>query len=48
MVFSYNAFLVPDSCRATERNGNGINADITNDKTEIYGACIVERLGETG
>jgi hypothetical protein len=25
------AFLVPDSCRATERNRNGIRADVTND-----------------
>ena len=25
------AFLVPDSCRATERNDNSINADVTDD-----------------
>ena len=28
------AFLVPDSCRATERNGNRISADITDDIIE--------------
>ena len=31
MLFSHGpnkAFLVPDSCRATERNGNSISADI--------------------
>jgi hypothetical protein len=31
VVFSYNAFLVPDSCRATERNDNRISADVTDD-----------------
>ena len=25
------AFLVPDSCRATERNSNRISADVTDD-----------------
>jgi len=32
MLFSHGqnkAFLVPDSCRATERNGSSIRADIT-------------------
>jgi hypothetical protein len=28
------AFLVPDSCRATERNGNSISADVTDDTIE--------------
>ena len=28
------AFLVPDSCRATERNGNSTNADTTDDTIE--------------
>jgi hypothetical protein len=28
------AFLVPDSCRATERNGNSISLDITDDANE--------------
>jgi len=28
------AFLVPDSCRATERNGNSIYAGITDDTIE--------------
>jgi hypothetical protein len=28
------AFLVPDSCWATERNGNSISADVTDDVFE--------------
>ena len=28
------AFLLPDSCRATERNGNGIRAVFTEDTIE--------------
>jgi len=28
------SFLVPDSCRETERNGNSISADITDDTIE--------------
>jgi hypothetical protein len=28
------AFLVPDSCRATERNSNSISADLTDDSIE--------------
>ena len=28
------AFLVPDSCRVTERNGNSISADVTDDAKE--------------
>jgi hypothetical protein len=28
------AFLVPDSCRATEGNGNSISSDITDDTIE--------------
>jgi hypothetical protein len=28
------AFLVPDSCRETERNGNSINSDVTDDTIE--------------
>jgi len=31
---AYKAFLGPDSCRATERNGNRISADVTDDITE--------------
>ena len=27
-------FLVPGSCRATERNGSGIHADVTDDTNE--------------
>ena len=27
-------FLVPDSCRATDRNSNSINADVTDDTIE--------------
>jgi hypothetical protein len=37
MLFSNGpnkAFLVPDSCRATERNGNSIRADLTENTTE--------------
>jgi len=28
------AFLVPGSCRATERNGKGISTDVTDDTIE--------------
>jgi hypothetical protein len=28
------AFLVPDSCRMTERNGNSISSEVTNDTIE--------------
>jgi hypothetical protein len=28
------AFLVPDSCRATERNGNSISSDVADDTNE--------------
>jgi hypothetical protein len=37
VLFSYGpnkAFLVSDSCRVTERNGNRISADVTNDANE--------------
>ena len=35
MVTDQNiAFLVPDSCRATERNSNSISADVTDDAFE--------------
>jgi hypothetical protein len=37
VLFSHGpnkAFLVPDSCRATERNGNSIRADVTDDANE--------------
>jgi hypothetical protein len=37
MLFSNGpnkAFLVPDSCRATERNGNSIRANVTDDTIE--------------
>jgi hypothetical protein len=30
------AFLVPDSCRATERNGNSISTDVTDDTIENH------------
>ena len=30
------AFLVPDSSRATERNGNSISADVTDDTIENH------------
>ena len=30
----YKTFLVPDSCRATERNGNSISTDVTDDTIE--------------
>jgi hypothetical protein len=30
----YKAFLVPDSCRATEGNGNSISTDVTDDTIE--------------
>jgi hypothetical protein len=45
VLFSHGpnkAFLVPDSCRATERNSNSISADVT----EIYN-LFVQAL-ETG
>jgi hypothetical protein len=28
------AFLVPDSCKATERNGNSISTDVTDDAND--------------
>ena len=31
---SNKAFMVPDSHRATDRNGNSINADVTDDVNE--------------
>jgi len=37
VLFSHGpnkAFLVPDSCRATERNGNSISAEVTDDSFE--------------
>ena len=37
MLFSHGpnkAFLVPDACRATERNGNSISAGVTDDAIE--------------
>jgi hypothetical protein len=37
MSFSHGpnkAFLVPDLCGATERNGNNISADVTDDTSE--------------
>jgi len=30
------AFLVPNSCRATERNGNSISTDVTEDANKNY------------
>ena len=37
MVTDQNiAFLVPDSCLATERNGNSISTDVTDDAFENY------------
>ena len=43
MLFSHGpnkAFLVPDSCRATERNGNSIRADVTDDSFRQFGSCF--------
>jgi len=37
LLFSHGpnkAFLVPDSCRVTERNGNSISTDVTDDAIE--------------
>ena len=38
------AFLVPDSCRATERNGNNVSVDVTEDTIETslwqFGRCF--------
>ena len=35
VIRSWNkVFLLPDSCRATERNGNSISPDITDDTNE--------------
>jgi hypothetical protein len=37
VLFSHGpnkAFLLPDSCRGTERNGNSISADVTDDAIE--------------
>ena len=37
LIFNHGhnkTFLVPGSCRPTERNGNGIHADITDDTNE--------------
>ena len=39
MIFGHGlnkAFLVPDSCRATEKNGNSTGADVTKDTNENY------------
>ena len=30
----FSVILVPDSCRATDRNGNSISADVTEDTNE--------------
>jgi len=35
------AFLVPDSCSATERNGNSISADVTDDPIEMSRTTLV-------
>jgi len=37
VLFSHEpnkAFVVPDSCRATERNSTSISADVTDDTNE--------------
>ena len=37
MLFSHEpnkAFLIPDTCRTTERNDNSINPDVTDDAIE--------------
>jgi len=36
------AFLVPDSCRATERNDNSISCDVTDDiiENDLNDACF--------
>jgi len=39
VIFSYRpnqAFMIPDSCRVTERNGYSISADVTDDTIENY------------
>jgi hypothetical protein len=39
VLFSHGpdkVFLVPDSCSATERSGNSISADVTDDTNENY------------
>ena len=46
MLFSHgpnNAFLVPDSCRVTDRHGNRISADVTDDKIEKYAFSAIFR-----
>jgi hypothetical protein len=35
------AFLVPDSCRETERNGNNVSADVTDDTIETIRTTLV-------
>jgi len=39
-----NTFLVPGSCRATERNGNSISADVTYDTIENDLEMLVSAL----
>jgi hypothetical protein len=36
----HKAFLIPDSCRATVRNGNSISPDITEDNIENFGTSF--------
>jgi len=43
VLFSHGpneAFLVPDSCRAIERTGNSISADVTYSLCFIYVICV--------
>ena len=45
MLFSNGpdkAFLVPDPCRATERNGNSTSANVTDDiiENDLNGVCF--------
>jgi hypothetical protein len=38
------AFLVPDPCRATERNGNSTSANVTNDIIENDSNAFVSAI----
>jgi hypothetical protein len=40
----YKAFLIPDSCKATERNDNSISADITDDAIEKIKITLVSNI----
>ena len=47
MLFSHGpnkAFLVPDSYRATERNGNSISTDVTGDALKTNRTMLVSAI----